>query len=153
MNRFLSYTLTSIYALFIGTQITEAVILVPYWKSLNASKFYSYFTVNGPAIGTFYTVMTIIAVLIPLGILVFSRSKNQKVLLSTSLSVLFSLLVIVLYYSYFKRINQQFYATAFNIQQLPAILKRWELWHWIRISFELLSLSFLIQTFTILEKN
>ena len=77
-KQFLLVFSVAIFAVFIGSQITEGVILVPYWQSLSTKEFYIYYNNFGPKIGLFYTVLTIIAALIPIVISVYCKSINSK---------------------------------------------------------------------------
>lgn len=40
MRNQLNYFLIAVFSIFLGSQITEAVLLVPYWQSLSADEFY-----------------------------------------------------------------------------------------------------------------
>ena len=59
MKPILLYILVAIFAIFIGSQITEGVLLLPYWKSLSATEFYVFYNNFGQKIGDFYTVLTV----------------------------------------------------------------------------------------------
>ena len=147
MFRTFIFTLIVIFSIFIGSQITEGVLLLPYWKTLSAVEFYSYYTKFGPTIGKFYSTLTIIAVLIPLGACIYCFFKKSSVLKYSIVSTFFAFLVIIVFYVYFKDTNHQFYVAAFNDEQLKLVLQTWGQWHWLRIVFEFLSLIFLIQAF------
>ena len=77
MKESIMYFLVALFAIFLGSQITEALLLVPYWQSLSAADFYSYYQKFGPLIGRFYTILTIIALLIPIGLSVYLFSKQS----------------------------------------------------------------------------
>jgi len=153
MNRTLIFFLLVIFSIFLGSQITEGFLLVPYWKSLSNSSFYEYYSKFGPIIGRFYTILTIIAVLIPSSINIYCFFKKSRALKYSVISSLFALLIIALFYIYFNDINQQFYNAAFEVNEQKQVLKTWEYIHWIRVLLEILSLVFLIQSFTILTKK
>lgn len=80
MKEFLMFFLVAIFSLFMGSQITEGVLLIPYWQTLPASQFYSYYNKFGPGIGTFYTALTIIAALIPIFITIYCKLIHSKAL-------------------------------------------------------------------------
>ncbi len=143
----LSSLLIAIYAVFIGSQITEGVLLVPYWQSLSTSDFYTYYAMFGPSIGKFYTILTIVACLIPLNTTVIFFSKKSKAKSFALLSAIFSVLVIACFYIYFKGTNEAFYQKAFSAEDLTAELITWSTWHWSRIGLEIASLIFLVLAF------
>jgi len=155
MHRTLIFISIAIFAVFLGSQITEGYLLVPYWKSLTATEFHDYYSQFGPIIGQFYKVLTIIAVLIPISASIYSFTKKSKALKLSITSTFFASLVILVFFTYFKETNQQFYSGALNDVQLKAVLETWTYWHWVRVLFEVLSLIFLILTFNIFlqEKN
>lgn len=151
LNQFAFY-LVAIFAIFLGSQITEGVILVPYWQSLPAKEFYSFYQQFGPPIGQFYTVLTIIAALIPLSVTLFLFLKKSPAFKYALASTIFALLFVASFYSYFKGANELFYQATLNEELLAMELIRWEKWHWSRIVIELLSLICLILAFSSHEK-
>tara|TARA_R110002074_G_scaffold21547_1_gene66803 strand:+ start:982 stop:1485 length:504 start_codon:yes stop_codon:yes gene_type:complete len=153
MNRILSFFSIAIFSIFLGSQITEGCLLVPYWKMLSRTEFYEYYSKFGPSIGKFYTALTIIATLIPISISIYCFSNKLRALKYSVLSSLFAFLIIVLFYAYFKDANQQFYEITFNANQLKSELKTWEYWHWLRVLLEFLSLIFLILALNVLSKK
>lgn len=153
MNRTVPFASVSVFSIFLGSQITEGCLLVPYWKTLPKTEFYDYYSKFGPSIGKFYTILTIIAMLIPLCISIYCFFKKAQALRYSLLSTFFAFLVIVIFYGYFKDTNQQFYEATFNANQLRSVLAHWEYWHWLRVLFELVSLIFLLLAFTSLTKK
>jgi len=153
MNRIFSFASISFFSIFLGSQITEGFLLVPYWKALSVAEFYEYYATSGPIIGRFYTILTIVSVLIPISISIYFFSKKRRGLKYAVIASFFSLLVIVLFYAYFKDTNQQFYDMAYNANQLKSVLNNWEYYHWLRVLFEFLSLVYLIQALTPLRQK
>lgn len=138
------YLAVSIFAIFIGSQITEGAILVPYWKSLSAEQFYGYYQEFGPSIGQFYTILTIVAALIPLAFSIYSKAINSSAFKYALISTFFALLCIGCFYVYFKGTNELFYQAALDDMALKNELINWNYWHWSRVFIECLSLLFLI---------
>lgn len=136
-----------IYAIFLGSQLAEAFLLVPYWQSLPASEFYSYYAEFGPMIGRFYTVLTIIATIIPISVAARYFMKKHAGIRLAVLSSFFAILVILCFYVYFKSTNAQFYRSAFSERELAQELVTWSYWHWSRIVLEIFSLIFLMLAF------
>lgn len=150
MNRVLAYSSIAIFAIFIGSQITEGALLVPYWKTLSATEFYQYYSQFGKTIGIFYTILTLIAALIPAFACMYCYLKKSTALRFSIIATFFTFSFIAIFYIYFKGVNQQFYNAAFNAIQLKSELNTWEYWHWFRVLLEVLALIFLILTFNIL---
>ena len=149
MSRILLFFLIAIFSIFLGSQITEGCLLVPYWKTLSSAEFYEYYATFGPAIGKFYKMLTIIAALIPVIFSIYCFIKKSPALKYSIVSSLFAILFIALFYVYFKDTNQQFYQASLSSDQLKAVLITWGNWHWLRVFFESLSLTFLILAFNV----
>ena len=142
-----SYLLVAIFSLFVGSQITEGIILVPYWQSLSAQEFYAYYKEFGPLLGQFYTPLTIVAALIPIILSIICFFKKSSALPYFLVSTFFSFLFIACFYLYFKDANELFYQAALQEEDLRQELLVWNRWHWSRIGLELLALISLIFAF------
>lgn len=148
MKHYLLFLAVAIFSIFIGSQITEGVLLVPYWQSLSAEEFYAYYAEFGPAIGTFYTILTVLAAIIPMIVALYCKTIHsngfQFALLSSFLAILF----VSAFYVYFKGTNELFYQGLLDEMSLEKELITWNYWHWGRIVIEFLSAVFLIAALT-----
>lgn len=144
MKQFLLYSSVPIFSIFIGSQLAEAILLVPYWKSLSANEFYSYYEQYGPLIGQFYTVLTLVAALIPISISIYCKRINSSAFKFALISSFFAILFIACFYIYFKGANELFYQASLSDVGLKNELVTWGQWHWGRIVLEFISLFFLI---------
>ncbi len=144
MKQFLFYSSISIFSIFIGSQITEGVLLVPYWQSLSSVDFYSYYNTFGPSINQFYTILTIIAASIPIFLTIYCKRINSNAFKFALISAFFAILFISAFYIYFKGTNELFYQAVFSDTELKEELVTWSYWHWGRIIIEFISLVFLI---------
>jgi len=144
MNRILSSFLVAIFSIFLGSQITEGYLLLPYWKSLTATDFYSYYNKFGPTINNFYSILTIAAAVIPAALTIYCFTKKKDGLLYSSLSTFFAVVFVSFFFFYFKDANQSFYDSALNSIDLTNELNSWGQWHWLRVFFQFVSLLFLI---------
>ena len=133
-------TLSSgILGIFVGAQITEAVLFVPHWKALSADDFFELHKTYGKKIYQFFAPLTIVATSLPLITVAYSfinQSDNQMLfgLLGLSTAAFFST-----YFLYFKKANKSFADRSLTNEELPHELKLWGNWHWGRISFELIA--------------
>lgn len=153
MKQLLLFIAIAIFSIFIGSQITEGALLVPYWQSLLSSDFYSYYDEFGPTIGSFYTVLTIIAALIPISVSIYCKAINSKALKYAAVSSILAVLFVSFFYLYFKDTNELFYQAALSEVELKNELLVWSYWHWGRIFVECLSLLFLILAINKLQHN
>lgn len=122
--------------IFLGAQIAEAVLFVPYWKALSADDFFELHKTYGKKIHQFFAPLTIAATFLPLTC-VGSHLFYQKnphilfILLGISTLAFFST-----YFLYFKRANKSFSDRSLSNEQLPQELIKWGNWHWGRVCFE-----------------
>lgn len=143
----LYYISIAFFAIFVGSQITEGVLLVPYWQSMSSSNFYSYYDDFGPGINQFYTVLTIVAALLPLFISVLIRNINKKAYKYSVASTAFAILFIATFYLYFKGANELYFEGALSDVDLNKELITWKRWHWSRVVLEIISLVLLVLSF------
>jgi len=144
MKQFLLYFSIAVFSIFIGSQITEGVLLVPYWQSLSSTDFYAYYNEFGLSIGQFYTVLTIVAALIPILLSIYCKLINSNALRCALISSFFAILFVSSFYIYFKDANELFYQASLSDIELKNELIIWSYWHWGRIIIEFVSLVFLI---------
>ena len=144
MKQFIFYLAVAVFAIFIGAQITEGMLLVPYWQSLSPEQFYSYYSTFGPSIGGFFTVLTLLAALMPVALAVYCKMINSKGLKWALISVLFAVLFIASFYFYFKGTNELFYQSELSADALRNELVTWSQWHWGRVVIEFLSLGSMV---------
>ncbi len=144
MKHFLRYCPVVIFSIFVGSQITEGVLLVPYWQSLSSDDFYSYYKAFGPRIGQFYTILTIVAALIPISFSIYCKLINSNAFKWALGSSFFAVHFILCFYVYFKGANELFYQAALSDIALKKELVTWSYWHWGRVALEIISLIFLI---------
>lgn len=153
MNRIIVFMFFAVFCIFIGSQIAEGVILVPYWKSMSADAFYTFYSEFGGRIGMFYTILTISAALVSIIISIYcfrTKSVAFKYALITSLTMM---LVIAIFYYYFIGANSLFYEALLSLSQLKNELKIWEIWHWARVGIEFIGLYFFILTCKLLTQK
>ena len=125
-----------ILGIFAGTQIAEAFLLVPYWKSLSADAFFELHQTYGKRIYQFFAPLTILATLFPLGTVVYSLWYTTGNIVLVTLLGISTLAFFSTYFLYFKSANQSFANRTLSNEALPKELARWGTWHWGRIVFE-----------------
>ena len=125
--------------IFLGSQITEAILFVPYWKALKADDFFKFYRKYGRIIHLFFAPITILATVTPLitvGYYTINQTEN-KILFG--IMGLTTLAFFSTYYLYFKKANKRFTERDLSNEELPQELKRWGNWHWGRICFEFIA--------------
>ncbi len=84
---------TATLGVFLGTQLAEAVLIVPYWKNMSADDFFAFYKLYGERLHQFYAPLTIASTILPIATFVVSlvgKSKTDLLLwLMTASSILF----------------------------------------------------------------
>jgi len=130
---------TGCLGIFLGAQLAEGVLFVPYWKSLSPKEFFELHQTYGKKIYYFFAPLTIIATLLPLLTLAYGLLTNIQNNLSLILMGLFTTLFFSTYFLYFKKANKLFAEASIPHEDLPAELNKWGNWHWGRIVFEFIA--------------
>ena len=132
----------TILAIFLGTQLTEAILFVPYWKKMLPKDFFELHKVYGSKIHRFFAPITILATIIPVITMVYSLVESNNIRLYTVLMGIFTLMFFSTYFLYFKKANESFAEASLTDEELPIELDRWDKWHWSRVFFEFAALAF-----------
>jgi hypothetical protein len=138
---------TGSLGIFLGAQIAEAFLIVPYWKKLQPDKFFDFYKTNSSRLNKFFSPLTILAtastLIAVINLLIF-QSSEQTILIMIGIS---TLIYFSTYFIYFKKANRRFVNQTIAHNDLSVELVKWEKWHWGRIIFEsiafILSLSIL----------
>ncbi|MEM6265255.1 MAG: hypothetical protein AAGI38_22325 [Bacteroidota bacterium] len=127
---------SGILGIFLGAQLTEAFLFVPYWKAMDADDFFGFYQKYGKHIHQFFAPLTIVATLVPLitvgyGLIYHPEDHLVLGLMGTSTLAFFSS-----FFLYFRKANEGFATRNIADESLPAELTRWGNWHWGRVGFE-----------------
>jgi hypothetical protein len=127
---------TCILGVFFGTQLVEAVLIVPYWKELSANNFFEFYKTYGEKLHQFYAPLTIVSTMLPITIFVyylFSKSKTELLMWLMTVS---TILFFVTFFLYFKEANLNFTERIISNKELAYELIIWGKWHWGRVVCE-----------------
>jgi len=115
--------------LYAGSLLTEAMILVPYWRKMSAEDFFGLHSELGPRLFRYFAPLTVIAVMstVLVGILNSAQGNIYWVV-----SAVLAASALLIFFIYFKKANRSFADHSLSANQLPLELKRWAVWHWIR---------------------
>lgn len=127
--------------IFFGTQLTEAILFVPYWKNLSADDFFTLHKIYGKKLHLFYAPLTIIAAILPVVTLIYSLISNAKTDFLLWTMSLFTILFFSSYYLYFKEANTAFANRLISNETLPLELIKWGNWHWGRVICEAIAFT------------
>ncbi len=127
---------TATLGIFLGTQLAEAMLIVPYWKGMSTEEFFAFYKIYGKKLHQFYSPITIAATILPVFTFVWSLLTKQKIDLLLWMMVVFTLLFFSSYFVYFKEANLSFTEQTIANELLPDKLNEWANWHWGRVTCE-----------------
>lgn len=127
---------TCTLGIFLGTQLAEAVLIVPYWKELSSDVFFELHKSYGTRLYQFYAPLTIASTIFPAITFVFSLLGKSKTDILMWLMFIFTLMFFSTYYIYFKEANLSFAERTISNEALQNELIKWGNWHWTRVFCE-----------------
>ncbi len=137
----LSLATACVLGVFAGSLLTEALLLVPYWRTLSLERFYALHRDFGPRLFRYFAPLTSIATILPLlsaarGFL-GSGQHDPFAWLSAGLVVA----VTLTFPLYFKKANEAFADGNLNETELKRELARWAKVHNFRTVLALLGFA------------
>jgi len=132
---------TGILGIFLGAQIVEGALFVPYWKSLSPKEFFAFYRAYGKGIHQFFAPITIAATLIPLLAVAYRFYTETRCEPAVILMGFFAAAFFSTYFLYFKNANKKLAEASIPQEELPAALNKWGNWHWTRIAFEFIAFT------------
>lgn len=127
--------------IFLGAMLTEGLVLVPYWRSLPAEDFYSWYGANDKRLLGFFGPLTWLAALSALaaaGISLWTTHPGRWYAVAAAAC---TLAVVSMFFVYFERANASFSLGTMPANELRVELDRWAAWHWMRSGLSLAALT------------
>lgn len=115
--------------LFAGAMLTEGLVLVPYWRSLPAAQFFSWYGAEGPRLLGFFGPLTWLAGLTALAsalVALWTRAPGRG---ASTLAAGLMLAAVATFFLYFERANASFSTGSLDPAALSRELARWAHWH------------------------
>ncbi len=144
MNLFaevMSFLAAASFALFVGALLTEAMVLVPVWRTLKPQEFFTQYAAQVHHLYTFFTPLTVSATLLSVVSAITSVVANRPLKSASVIAAALALVILSTYFLYFQRANTCFAEASIPPEDLPAELARWASWHWFRTIIGLVALS------------
>jgi hypothetical protein len=129
-------------ALFIGALLTEAMVLVPMWRSLQPREFFTLHAAHARRLYAFFAPLTVMAALLAVVAAVTSVAASRPLSWASVVAAVLALVILSTYGLYFRRANARFAEASITHEALPAELARWAYWHWFRTTIGLVALAF-----------
>ncbi|HYB98961.1 MAG TPA: DUF1772 domain-containing protein [Candidatus Limnocylindrales bacterium] len=118
--------------LFAGAMLTEAGVLVPYWRSLGAAEFYAWYAANDERLFSFFGSLTVAALVLALLAAIVSLRQRAQSRRLWAASAALMLACVLMFPLYFEAANASFSAATLSDGELSKELARWASWHSVR---------------------
>ena len=129
-------------ALFVGALLTEAMVLVPMWRTLQPQEFFTLHAAHAHRLYTFFAPLTVSATLLAVVAAITSVATDRPLSSASVVAAVLALVILSTYVLYFQRANASFAeASIITHEALPAELARWTSWHWFRTTVGLVALA------------
>jgi hypothetical protein len=128
-------------ALFVGALFTEAMVLVPMWRSMEPREFFTLHAAHAHRLYTFFAPLTVGAALLAVAGAVSSVATSRPLSWASVAAAVLTLVILSTYGLYFQRANASFADASVTPEALPAELARWAAWHWFRTTIGLVALA------------
>lgn len=131
--------------LLVGSLLTEALILLPYWRAMDPEEFLNLHGSLGPRLYGYFAPLTIIATVLPVLAAITSVVVGSSFFNLSIVPAIITLVMLFIYVIYFKGANESFKTDSVGVDGLSEELERWSKWHWVRVFLGLV--AFLISLF------
>ena len=109
--------------LLAGSLLTEGMVLVPFWRSLPAAKFYELHGSAGPKLFRYFAPLTVLAVLSSIALAILDGRP------STWTTACLCSFALASFFLFFRATNKRLAAHDYSDQELPTVLRNWSTWH------------------------
>ena len=129
------------WGLFVGAMLTEAFVLVPYWRSLPPNEFFTWYAANDRRLLGFIGPLTVVATLVVVAAALASLWTRHPGRWWALLAAVLTVVVVLMFPLYFAKANANFAAAKINPADLPTRLARWATWHGVRTGLSFAALA------------
>jgi len=128
-------------ALFAGALLTEAMVLVPMWRTLRPQEFFALHAAHAHRLYAFFAPLTVSATLLAVVAAIASVAACRPQSSAAVVAAILALVILSTYLLYFRRANASFAEAGITHEALPEELARWASWHWFRTAASLVALG------------
>lgn len=123
--------------LFAGAMLTEAGVLVPYWRSVDAGTFQAWYRGNAERLVHFFGGLTWCAGLsaVAWALLASAVSSVGQPWAVTAAGLMVT--AVAMFPLFFKQANAGFLAAGRSHDEMASAIRRWAMWHWVRTGISL----------------
>lgn len=128
MFEFIPLLSTLLLGLFAGSLLTEATILVPYWRRMEPAEFFRLHGSLGPKLFSYFAPLTVLTIIFAAGVGIIHQHNNTPWLIAG----IMCLIALGIFFIYFRAANNRFATHDMPDAALAGELEKWSIWHWAR---------------------
>ncbi|HEY2772608.1 MAG TPA: hypothetical protein VGK20_01020 [Candidatus Binatia bacterium] len=128
----LRYLATAALGIFLGSQLTEGMVLLPWWRALAPEQFLLWYADNGQRLLGYFGPLTTATTLLAVAAASATGWAGGAGLAGESLAAILMIVVVASFFLYFERTNRGFATGTIAPGAVAAELERWSTWHWAR---------------------
>ena len=113
-----------------GAMLTEAVVIVGFWRAIPADEFLRWFGAHAPRLVAFYAPLEIVPAVLALAAAALFGSRRRAGAGWLALATVLALAVLATFFVYFQAANASFVGRTIALTAVPDELLRWERWQW-----------------------
>ncbi|MEM7436919.1 MAG: anthrone oxygenase family protein [Myxococcota bacterium] len=138
MGSKVTFTIAFVSVLLLGTtagaMLAEAAVLVPYWQSLSAPEFFDWYGSHATLLVDFYSPLEVGSAVGALTSAILCSARSRPEARAWWVAAVLSLLVIGMFFVFFKEANAEFAERSVPEAELSAVLGTWARWQWGRVA-------------------
>ena len=116
-----------------GAMLAEAAVLVPYWQSVAPADFFDWYSENASRLVDFYSPLEIVSAVVALVCATSYSWQSRPAARLWWVAAILSIVVIAMFFVYFKDANAAFLNRAIAEDSLAEALATWSRWQWARV--------------------
>ena len=137
----LRYLSAASLGIFAGAMLTEAGVLVPFWRSLPPDEFLRWYSANAKRLFAYFSPVTSMSAVLAIAAAVASLWEGHPGRWYALGAAGLALAIVASFFVYFEHANASFAAATIAVDAVPAELTRWSAWHHARTALSVVALA------------
>jgi Domain of unknown function (DUF1772) len=120
------------WGLFFGALLTEAMVMIPMWRALTPLEFFARHAEHGKLLYAYFAPVTALTCSFAILGSAMTLLANHPSKMLSGIAAALSLLLLLIYFLYFRSANADLSSAQLPSEQLSLSLQLWSNWHWFR---------------------
>jgi len=125
-----------------GAMLTVAMVVVPFWRSISATEFLTWFAANADRMQFYFGPLQLATIVVTVASAILFGTGHRSGTMLLSIAAVLAIGVLATYPLYFHSVNASFVAASIPITEVPDELARWASWQWVRTAIGLFAFVF-----------